>query len=141
MKKKYLIQFIILFAIFGLVYYCIEFIFKYPRPTHWTMFGVGGFLGYCVGLINNILPWDMPFWQQCLYGGGFITLIEGVSGLILNNLLGLNIWHYTQYTFFWGQCSWIFTAIWIVLAGVAIVLDDLLRYWLFDEEWPHYTWI
>ena len=139
--KKYLIQFAVLFTIFGAIYYCIEFIYKYPNPTHWTMFVVGGLLAYCVGLLNNVIPWDMPFWQQCLYGGGLITVIEGLSGVILNNWLGLNIWHYTQYTFFWGQCSWIFVGIWVVLAGVAIVLDDLLRYWLFDEEWPYYTWV
>ena len=140
MKKKYIIQFLVLFIIFGTIYYFIELIYKYPNPTHWTMFVVGGLLAYVVGLLNNVIPWEMPFWQQCLYGGGIITFIEGISGVILNNLLGLNIWHYTKFTFFWGQCSLGFSCIWIVLSGVAIVLDDLLRYWLFDEEWPHYVW-
>ena len=138
--KNNIIKFLILFNIFGAIYYTIETIYKYPRPSHWSMFLVGGLLCYSIGLINNNLDWSMPFWKQCLVGGIWITFLEGLSGVILNIGLGLNIWHYEKYTFFFGQCCWPFAALWVVLAGVAIVLDDFLRWWLFGEEWPHYVW-
>lgn len=39
---------------------------------------------------------------------------------------------------FMGQICPQFTAAWVLLSVVAVVLDDWLRYWLFGEERPHY---
>lgn len=137
MNKSFL-KFLILFITYGTIYTLIETIYKYPRPTHWSMFVVGGLMGYMVGLLNNEIPWEMSFIEQCIHGGIIITITEGCSGIILNIILGLNVWHYTKYTFFLGQCSLPFSLLWCVLSGFVIVLDDWLRYLWFDEEKPHY---
>ena len=137
---KKILKFAILFSIFGCIYMTIEALYKYPNHTHWTMFVVGGLLGLVIGIFNNELSWETPFWIQCVSGGLLITFIEGVCGVVLNIWLGLNVWHYTQMTFFFNQCSVPFMCLWIILAGVAIILDDFLRYLLFNEEWPHYVW-
>lgn len=39
----------------------------------------------------------------------------------------------------WGQICLPFSVLWVFLAGIAVVLDDWLRYWLFREERPHYV--
>lgn len=137
MKKSFL-KFLILFITYGTIYTIIEAIYKYPKPTHWSMFIVGGLMGYSVGLLNDMMSWDMSLFQQCLDGGIMITIVEGISGLILNVWLGLDVWHYTHYTFFFGQCCIGFTFLWCLLSGIIIILDDWLRYLWFDEEKPHY---
>jgi len=65
---------------------------------------------------------------------------EAITGLIVNIILNLNIWHYNVLAFFFGQCSVPFALIWYVLAGVCIILDDLIRWKWFGEEKPHYIW-
>ena len=39
----------------------------------------------------------------------------------------------------WGQICLPFSALWALLAGFAVVLDDWLRYWMFGEDRPHYV--
>lgn len=60
MNKSFL-KFLILFITYGTIYTLIETIYKYPRHTHWSMFVVGGLMGYMVGLLNNEIPWEMSF--------------------------------------------------------------------------------
>ena len=62
-----------------------------------------------------------------------------VAGLILNVWLGLGIWDYTNMP---GNVMGIicpqFTAAWVGLSLLAILLDDWLRYRMFGEDKPHY---
>ena len=103
------------------------------------MFFVGGACFVVVGLINEFLDWATPLWQQCLIGSIAITLIEFISGCILNIGLGLNVWNYSNLPFnILGQVSLVFSLVWFVLSGIGIVLDDYLRYWFFGEEKPKY---
>lgn len=129
---------LILAIIGGILYYMIEVVFR--GHSHITMAILGSICFVCVGALNNYLPWDMLFWQQCFYGCIIITVLEGLSGLLLNVWLKLGIWDYSQvpFNFFFHQCSLPFCLIWFILAGVAIVLDDVLRNRLFGEEMPHY---
>lgn len=140
---KELLKNAILFVIFALFYYTVETIFKYPKPSHWTMGILGGFLGLIVGGLNNYLPWEMPLWRQCFYGMIYITMFEGITGVILNVWLKLGIWDYSQVplNFFFGQCSIPFCLAWFVLSGVCIVMDDWLRYWMFGDERPRYRFL
>ena len=126
-----------LFLVFGFIYFIIETIYK-GHLTHWTMFVLAGVIGTFVGGLNEYIPWEMPLFCQCGIGMIIATLLEGISGVILNIWLKLNIWHYNTLTFFWGQCSLIFCVAWFVLAGACILLDDWLRWKLFNEEKPHY---
>lgn len=126
-----------LFYIGGIIYYCIEKLYRgYSHPT---MLIVGGLAFLFCGLINKVLSWDTPFLTQCILASIGITLIEFFSGCIINLWLGLDVWNYSNLPFnILGQISLLFSFFWIILGGVAIVLDDYLRYWLFKEEKPHY---
>ena len=96
-------------------------------------------IDYITGLINEVFSWETPLLLQGVYGGALITTVELLAGLLLNVRLGLNIWDYSSIPCnFMGQICLPFSLLWVILAIVAVVFDDYLRYWLFDEEKPHY---
>lgn len=62
------------------------------------------------------------------------------AGLVLNICLGMAVWDYSTLPGnLWGQICLPFSALWALLAGFAVVLDDWLRYWMFGEDRPHYV--
>ena len=131
------IRLLVLWCIGGLLYICCELLFR--GYSHWTMFIVGGICFVLIGAINEFIPWEMPIWQQAIIGAVIVTAIEFVSGYIINIRLGWNVWDYSDMPFnLLGQICLLFTVIWFMVAIVAIILDDYLRYWLFGEERPFY---
>ena len=135
---KILLKNIVLFVIFGTLYFGIECAYK-GHLTHWSMFILAGIVGVLIGGINEYIPWEMPFWQQCSIGMLIATVGEAITGLIVNVWLGLNVWHYNIMPFLWGQCSVPFMVAWFILAGVCILLDDIIRWKWFGEEEPRYN--
>lgn len=130
---------LVLIGIGGLIYVLIEILFR--GHSHWTMFLVGGLCFWLIGLINEIIPWEMSLWKQCIIGSTIVTVVEFLSGCIINLWLGWNVWNYSDMPFnLLGQICLPFSIAWVGLALVAIILDDCLRYWLFGEEKPHYHW-
>jgi uncharacterized membrane protein len=129
-----------LFAIGGLLYYLIETLWR--GYSHISMFIVGGICFVLIGLVNEYLSFQTPLWKQQLIATAIITSIEFIAGLILNIWLQLNIWDYSNLSFsLLGQISLKYSILWFLLSLLAIVLDDWLRWWLFDEEKPHYKFI
>ena len=103
------------------------------------MFLLGGLCFIGIGLINEIIPWDMPLWQQIIIGAGIITALEFLTGCIVNLWLGWDVWDYSGLPGnILGQICPQFIGLWIPVVFVAIILDDWLRYWWFSEERPHY---
>lgn len=142
-KAKKILKFIgrelALFVIGALIYMLIEILFR--GHTHWTMGIVGGLCFVIIGLLNEGYNWEMPFWKQCLIGACVITALEFVSGIVLNVILGLGIWDYSGMPFnLFGQICLPFSIAWFFLSGVAVVLDDYIRYWFFGERKPQYHW-
>lgn len=129
---------LILITIGGLLYMGIEILFR--GRTHWTMFIVGGICFYLVGLVNEVIPWEMPLWKQCLIGDAIITSVEFVSGCIINLILGWNVWDYSNMPLnLLGQVCLPFSVAWYFMSAGAIVLDDYVRYCLAGEEKPYYS--
>ena len=56
------------------------------------MFLLGGICFVALGLINEVLPWDMPLWQQILTGACIVTALEFLTGCIVNLWLGWGVW-------------------------------------------------
>lgn len=129
-----------LIGIGGLIYAMIELVFR--GRTHWTMLIVGGLCFWLIGLVNEVMPWTVAFWKQCLLGSLIVTAVEFFSGCIINLGLGWNVWDYSNLPLnLLGQICLPFSLLWVLISAVAVVLDDYLRYWLYGEEKPHYTWI
>lgn len=134
---KHFVKYTILLMVGGLAYYCIEILAR--RFSHWTMFLVGGTCFILIGIINEITP-KMPLIRQMLLSAIIITLIEFVSGCILNLWLGWNVWDYSdEFGNILGQICPRHTIYWFLLSSVGIVVDDYIRYFLFGEEKPKYT--
>lgn len=137
MKMKRYHKEIILGCIGGLIYIGIELLWR--GYSHWTMFILGGICFLKLGRINEVIPWDMPLWQQALIGTAIITGLEFLTGCIVNLWLGWNVWDYSNVPFnILGQICLSYTVLWIPISLVGIILDDYLRHWMFKEEKPHY---
>lgn len=134
---KALLKYVFLLCVGGIVYCMLEHIFR--GRSHWSMFIVGGIAFILCGLLNEFFPWELPLATQMLVCCITITWIEFLSGIVLNVYLGLNVWDYSDLPFnILGQICPQFTALWFLLGGVAIILDDYVRYWFFSEEKPRY---
>ena len=134
---KIIVKYLFLFGIGGGVYILIELLYR--GYSHWTMLILGGLSFVLVGILNEFFSWKMPIELQMLIGGGTITLLELVMGIIVNIKLHWNIWDYSDMPInFKGQVCLTFSLMWILLSGVIIVVDDYIRYLLFDEEKPVY---
>ena len=122
----------------GLLYILIETIWR--GYSHWTMFVLGGICFLALGMINEVLPWEMPLWQQMLLGACIITSMEFLTGCIVNLWLGWHVWDYSDMPGnLLGQICPQFALLWVALSALAIVLDDVIRWRFFGEERPHYT--
>ena len=138
-KLKITTKYLFLGVIGSTVYMSLEILWR--GYTHWTMGVLGGICFICLGLINEILSWETPLVLQMFIGGTIITVLELITGCIVNLWLGWNIWNYTWQPNLWGQISLYSSIGWIGLSLIGIVLDDYLRFWLFHEDKPRYKWI
>lgn len=128
---------LVLFCAGGAVYIMMEMLWR--GYSHWTMFIVGGLCFVLIGLINEFYTYEMPLARQMLIGACIVTVVEFISGCIINLWIGWNVWDYSDMPFnILGQVCLPYMVLWFLLSGAAIILDDYLRYWWFDEEYPHY---
>lgn len=93
---KHILKIMILFCFGGLTYVLIELIFR--GFSHWTMMILGGLSFVLVGLFNEIKP-DTPIEIQMIEGGLLITILEFLTGLLVNIKLNMNIWDYSDIKF------------------------------------------
>lgn len=139
-KLKITTKYLFLGVIGSIVYMSLEIFWR--GYTHWTMGVLGGICFIALGLINEILSWDTPLVIQMLIGGTIITILEFITGCIVNLWLGWNVWDYSDLPYnLLGQISLFSSIGWIGLSLVGIVLDDYIRWKWFDEEKPKYKLI
>ena len=137
---KQILKYLLLAFIGGGVYMLAEILWY--GHTHITMWVLGALCYTIVGYINDEIPWDLEMFWQILIGASVITVLEFFVNVIVNIAFGLGVWSYNELPLnFVGRISLLYSLAWILLAGVGIVLDDYLRYWLFGEEKPHYTFL
>lgn len=125
-KNKVLLVDIIIFIFFGLLYYLIELLYR--GYSHWSMIILAGLLGLLIGLLDEKNK-NIPISIQAFIGMILATIGEGITGLIVNVWLGLNVWNYSdlRFTFFYGQCNLYFCIAWFVLSLICIKLDNVIR--------------
>ena len=125
---------IFIFIVMGCIFTNIELVCR--GYTHPSMLVVGGLCGVIIGLINEIIP-NKKLYKQCFISMIIISLIEFISGYILNIKMGLNIWDYSELKFnIMGQVSLLFSVFWFFLSLIAIWLDDYLRYKFYGDKRP-----
>lgn len=139
-KLKIVAKYLFLGFVGGIIYCSIELLWR--SWTHWSMFILGGVCFICLGLINEILSWDTPLLIQMAIGCVIITILEFITGCVVNLWLGWNVWDYSQYPLnFLGQISVRSSVLWYFLSIVGIILDDVIRWKFFGEDKPRYKLI
>lgn len=137
---KKILRPIILISTGGMIYYNFEILCR--GYSHISMFFCGGISFYTIGLLNENERFRPSFLSQMLLGTAIITGYELVTGLIVNRLLHLHVWDYSQVPLnYKGQICLPFSLLWFFLTPVCIVCDDYIRYALFDGKQPHYSFL
>ena len=130
-----------LFILCGTIYYVIELFYR--GYSHTSMFFLAGLLGIlCIDTPNNIFGYDLDYSVQILISTTLCTIGEGITGLIVNIKMGLNVWDYSSlpFTFFCGQCNLFFVFAWMLIIGCfGIFFCDAYWYYICkDGEQPYY---
>ena len=116
----------VLFYLGGCTYVGLELLWR--GRSHGSMFVAGG---VCFVLIGNLPRLRLPF--RALVGAGVITLVELITGLLVNRKY--TVWDYRSLPGnFLGQICPLFTLIWIPLAALAIWLYGVLDRQLLNAE-------
>ena len=135
-----LLKYFTLGTLGGVIYVLIELLWR--GYSHWSMFLLGGICFIALGLINEVIPWEMPLTAQMFIGCAIITMLEFITGCIVNLWLGWNVWDYSEQPCnLLGQISLKSSVGWYFLSAVGIVFDDWLRYIFFGEEKPRYKFV
>ena len=132
-----ILKYFTLFIIGGISYYFIEIIYR--GYSHFSMIIVGGICFVLIGAINEFSNKEVPLLLQMILAVLIVDTIELISGIIINKVLLLNVWDYSNLRFnLLGQISLRSSIAWLFLSLLAIYMDDLLRYLLFSEQIPKY---
>ena len=121
----------------GSTYVTLEVFWR--ARSHWTMFVLAAVVFIMIGLLNEIwAKWNLLI--QTLVGTDIATVLEFITGLVVNVILRWDVWDYSNLPGnIMGQICPQFMILWALIVVVAIVLDDVIRWKFFDEEKPHYT--
>lgn len=134
---SWIVRELVLFLIGGAAYCGIEILFR--GYTHWSMYILGGLCFVIIGLINELLTWKIPLISQMFISSIVITVLEFITGCIVNLWLGIGVWDYSDQPYnLLGQICLLFTNLWFLLSLVGIFLDDIIRWKLFGEGKPRY---
>ncbi len=136
-QLKLLFKYLFLFLLGGAVYFGVEILWR--GFSHYSMFITGGICFLYAGLQNEYTNWDRSLWKQVLQVDLFVILSEFICGVIVNLWLGLNVWNYSNLPFnILGQVCLPYALLFLPLSLIAIVIDDYIRWILFNEEKPRY---
>ena len=116
----------LLFLTGSCAYPTLEMIWR--GRTHYSMALAGGL---CLTLIGRICCGPLSHRSlalRCLTGSGIITGVELCTGLVVNNLLGFEVWDYRDMPLnILGQVCLPYSLLWCLLTLPAMALCDLLK--------------
>ncbi len=123
MKAK--IEHISVFLMGGILYSMIEILWR--GYTHWTMTAVGGVCFLSLYVINNRMK-HRRFLTRCFMGAGIITAVEFAAGVVVNLILKLDVWDYSNMQFnILGQVCLFFSCMWFALCIPAYLLSTAVH--------------
>ena len=92
-----------------------------------------------IGRLNEGKYRDMPILSQMVIGGIVITVLEFVTGVIVNIVFHENVWDYSLVPYnILGQVCLAYSNLWFLVSPLCIFLDDFIRWFIFGEEKHHY---
>jgi uncharacterized membrane protein len=123
-------NYVVLFCIGAVCYGLLEVVWRgFTDPS---MALAGGICFLLLGLINSTFSGRIPFWAMCIIGAVMITAVEYVFGVVLNMVLKMNVWDYSDMPMnLFGQICLPFTVLWAIVSGFGLKLDLFLKNRLF----------
>ena len=135
---KLFLKYLFLFWLGGSFYVTLEVIWR--EKSHWTMLVLAGLVFIIIGLLNELWDWYDSLLKQIIAGTSIATVAEFICGYIVNIWLCWNVWNYADMKWnILGQICPQYILLWIPIVLLAILLDDFIRYFFFDEERPYYN--
>ena len=123
-------RYLYIYMLGAVSYGALEIAFR--GQTHWSMLLAGGLCLTAIYAVSRRRKASL--WQLCLAGGGIITGVEPAVGLVVNRLLGWNVWDYGDVPGnFLGQICPLYTALWVLLTVPALGLCRLADRQIFQK--------
>ncbi|MEX1378111.1 MAG: hypothetical protein AB1Z23_11650 [Eubacteriales bacterium] len=123
-------------------YHNINMTQSFASLTGWSsmwMVLVGGLCGIGIAAIAKAWWTDKwPIIAKASFGVIFVVWpLEFISGSILNNHFNLGIWDYGTWPFaIRGQITLAYFPVFLIVAILAIWIDEAARHWIMDEPRP-----
>lgn len=96
----------------------------YRGHTHFTMVILGGICAVVIHLQNKLLP-HLPFYLKMIIAGASITLLELLTGIIVNVVFSLDVWDYSDRALnLLGQICPLYSFFWIIISIPALLLSN-----------------
>ncbi len=117
-------QRLIIFSVGAFGYGLLEVLWR--GYTHWSMLTAGGLAFLGLSKIATAFS-KTKLLIKAVMGGGLITLIEYVFGLVFNVILKKNVWDYSRLPLnIGGQVCLLFSTLWVFLSMIFIPLSEKL---------------
>ena len=116
-------EYILVYILGGLLYACIELLWR--GWTHWTMVLCGGLCFLLMYLISSL---SLSIYKKCVLSAAAICLVEFITGCIVNLHLKWQVWDYSDLPFnILGQICPQFLLVWLVLSLPGLLFCSALR--------------
>ncbi len=111
--------------IFGAAgYYLLEVLWR--GYSHWSMAAAGGISLMVLLKVFKRLE-NAPHYFKAIIGGGIITGIELLFGIVFNLLLGMSVWDYSAVPGnILGQICPVYSIIWCGISFIISVFEKML---------------
>ena len=121
------IEYLLVGIIGGVTYFALEVLWRGWSHVSMAVCGSICFISFYY-IESQIAFRRLPLIFKAVIGGIFISVLELAAGLILNKLLYLNIWDYSNASNnFLGQVCLEMSILWILLSFFAFLLCDIIR--------------
>lgn len=128
---------VILWLTGGIIYFYMEIAFR--GYSHFSMLICGGVCFITVGcmgrkILANSKNMLVALPKIMVSGMLIITFYEFVTGVLVNKVLGWNVWDYSEQKYnVMGQICLVYSLLWSVLSLLCVYLDIIIRKYIFDE--------
>ena len=114
-------EYLCVFLTGGVIYGCLEMLWR--GYTHWSMILAGGICLFVIHFLNLRLS-SMNFLIRCVIYSLVITAVEFSVGVVVNIMLGLDVWDYSSVPGnLLGQICPSFTMLWLVISVPASLVS------------------
>lgn len=116
-------EFLIVYLLGAVLYGTAENLWR--GWTHWSMLLLGG---ACFSLMYLISAAPLPFAAKLLFSALGITVLEFLTGCLVNLSLGWQVWDYSALPLnILGQVCPLYSFLWLLLSAPGLLLCSALR--------------